>query len=79
MSYIGLTNPLGSLAGSATASGSNTAIQFNDSSQINGVTALTFNKTSNTVTIDATGDISLNSVSYKNFLYTEIHRIYGGL
>jgi len=47
--------------GVASAGGSNTDIMFNDSGLINGNAALTFNKTTNTVTI---GTATINSTSY---------------
>lgn len=55
--YIGAANGSGTLIGSAPA-GSDTQIQFNDGGFLGGVSGLTFNKTTNDLTIG--GDLNVN-------------------
>jgi cytoskeletal protein CcmA (bactofilin family) len=62
--FIG--NLIGNISGNITAPGQNTYVQFNDSGYSNAVGGLTFNKSSNTLTVN--GNITTNNANLGNLV-----------
>ena len=56
-----------SSAAGGSVGGSNTQIQFNDSGSANGTAAITFNKTSNTLTLDNTSSLVVGNSTVNSY------------